>query len=104
MRTVGSVYSRIPRDLPSWRQLRAFEAVARLESISAALEESVGARLFERQRTGCYITELGALWLPRVRRFFEHIRSAVADLSGAAYKCNCEQDHQATTSQPDRDF
>jgi DNA-binding transcriptional LysR family regulator len=79
------------------RQLRAFEAVSRLESVSAAarevnlsqpavtqaihaFEERVNARLFERRQTGCYVTELGAVLVPRVRRFFEHLRAALADL------------------------
>jgi len=83
-------------DVPSFRQLRAFEAVARLESVSdaarevnlsqPALTESLYAfevrlqtRLFERRRSGCYATELGAILLPRVRRFFDHIRSALTE-------------------------
>ena len=87
------------RELPSLRQLRAFEAVARLESVSAAaraihlsqpgvsqairaLENELGAQLFERQRFGCYVTEPGAMLLPRVRRFFEGLRSALTEPSG----------------------
>jgi DNA-binding transcriptional LysR family regulator len=79
------------------RQLRAFEAVSRLESVSAAarevnlsqpgvtqaihaLEQQVNAHLFERRQTGCYITELGAVLVPRVQRFFEKLREALADL------------------------
>jgi DNA-binding transcriptional LysR family regulator len=79
------------------RQLRAFEAVSRLESVSAAarevnlsqpavtqaihaLEERVNARLFDRRQTGCYVTELGAVLVPRVQRFFAHIRAALSDL------------------------
>jgi DNA-binding transcriptional LysR family regulator len=86
------------REVPSFRQLRAFEAVARLESVSAAarevnlsqpgvtqavraLERSLSARLFERRRSGCYTTELGAVLLPRVRRFFDHLQSALRDSS-----------------------
>jgi DNA-binding transcriptional LysR family regulator len=89
-------------ELPSLRHFRAFEAVARLESISAAardinlaqssvtqairgLEKSVGARLFERRRSGCYVTEIGAVLLPRVRNFFERLRSALIDLGGVAW-------------------
>jgi DNA-binding transcriptional LysR family regulator len=73
-------------NIPSFRQLRAFEAVARLESVSSAarevhlsqpaltqslhaLEAGLRIRLFERRRTGCYTTELGTILLPRVRRF-----------------------------------
>lgn len=87
----------ISRELPSLRQLRAFEAVARLENVSAAarevnlsqpgvtqaihaLEERVNARLFERRQSGCYVTELGAVLVPRVRHFFAHLRAALADL------------------------
>jgi LysR family transcriptional regulator, regulator for genes of the gallate degradation pathway len=83
-------------NIPSFRQLRAFEAVARLESVSSAarevhlsqpaltqslhaLEGGLRIRLFERRRTGCYTTELGAILLPRVRRFFDHIRSALSE-------------------------
>jgi len=75
----------IGREIPSLRQLRAFEAVARLESISAAardihlsqpgvsqairaLENGLDAQLFERRRSGCYVTEFGAILLPRIRR------------------------------------
>jgi LysR family transcriptional regulator of gallate degradation len=82
--------------VPSLRQLRAFETVGRLESVSSAarevnlsqpaLTESLHAleirlqtRLFERRRSGCYATELGAILLPRVRRFFDHIRSALTE-------------------------
>jgi LysR family transcriptional regulator of gallate degradation len=83
-------------DIPSLRQLRAFEAAARLESVSNAareinlsqpaltqslhaLEVRLRARLFERRRTGCYATESGKILLPRVRRFFDHIRLALAE-------------------------
>jgi DNA-binding transcriptional LysR family regulator len=83
-------------DIPSLRQLRAFEAVARLESIGGgarevslsqpaltqslhALEARLRVRLFERRRTGCYVTELGAILLPRVNRFFGHVRSALSE-------------------------
>jgi DNA-binding transcriptional LysR family regulator len=86
----------VPLDVPSLRQLRAFEAVARLQSVSGAarevnlsqpaltqslhaLEAALGTPLFERRRSGCYPTGLGAILLPRVRRFFDHIRSALAE-------------------------
>lgn len=82
-------------DIPSLRQLRAFEAAARLESVSSAareinlsqpaltqslqgLEARLRVRLFERRRTGCYVTASGAILLPRVRRFFDHMRLALA--------------------------
>jgi LysR family transcriptional regulator of gallate degradation len=84
------------REIPSLRQLRAFEAVARLESVSAAardihlsqpgvsqairaLENGLGAQLFERRRFGCYVTESGAILLPRIRRFLAHLRSALTE-------------------------
>src|SRR5581483_10242634 len=83
-------------DIPSLRQLRAFEAAARLESVSNAareinlsqpaltqslhaLETRLHTHLFERRRTGCYATEFGEILLPRVRRFFDHIRLALAE-------------------------
>jgi DNA-binding transcriptional LysR family regulator len=83
-------------DLPSPRQLRVFEAVARLESVSAAarevslsqpgvtqavhgLETRLAAQLFERRRSGCYVTELGAILLPRVQRFFAHLQSGLGE-------------------------
>jgi LysR family transcriptional regulator, regulator for genes of the gallate degradation pathway len=88
------------REIPSLRQLRAFEAVARLESVSAAaleirlsqpglsqairaLEKCVAVRLFERRLSGCYATAFGMILLPRVRRFFEDLRAALAEFSGA---------------------
>src|SRR5579859_4553787 len=87
------------REVPSFRQLRAFEAVARLESVSAAarevnlsqpgvtqavraLERRLDARLFERRRSGSYATDLGAVLLPRVRRFFTHLQSALREAGG----------------------
>jgi LysR family transcriptional regulator, regulator for genes of the gallate degradation pathway len=91
----------IAREIPSLRQLRAFEAVARLESVSAAardihlsqpgvsqairaLENCVSAQLFERRRFGCYVTELGAILLPRIRRFLECLRSALTEPGGSS--------------------
>lgn len=85
-----------PYDIPSLRQLRAFEAVARLGSLSKAAREvhlsqpaltqslhafeaKLRIILFSRRRSGCYATELGAILLPRVQRFFEHIRSALSE-------------------------
>src|SRR5262249_37632245 len=89
------------RGIPSLRQLRVFEAVARLESVSSAaraislsqpgvtqavrgLETRLRARLFERRRSGCYVTELGGMLLPRVRRFFDHLQSGLSDGGGAS--------------------
>jgi LysR family transcriptional regulator of gallate degradation len=83
-------------DLPSLRQLRAFEAVARSKSIGAAakelglsqpavtqmvaqIETALAASLLERRRTGTYLTALGSVLLPRVQRLFAHIQSALCD-------------------------
>jgi LysR family transcriptional regulator of gallate degradation len=91
----------IAREIPSLRHLRAFEAVARLESVSAAardihlsqpgvsqairaLENGLNARLFERRRHGCYVTEFGAILLPRVRRFLQYLRSALTEPGGSS--------------------
>jgi LysR family transcriptional regulator of gallate degradation len=91
----------LSRDIPPLRQLRVFEAVARLESVSAAarevslsqpgvtqavhgLETRLKARLFERRRSGCYATDLGRVLLPRVRRFFDHLHSGLNDGAAAA--------------------
>jgi DNA-binding transcriptional LysR family regulator len=35
--------------------------------------------LFERRRSGCYVTELGEVLLPRVRRFFNHLQSGLSE-------------------------
>jgi len=86
----------IPLEVPSLRQLRAFAAAARFGSVGAAaravnlsqpgvtqslhaLEARLDARLFDRRRSGCYVTALGAILLPRVRRFFDHIGSALSE-------------------------
>ncbi|HTP91510.1 MAG TPA: LysR family transcriptional regulator [Xanthobacteraceae bacterium] len=90
-------------DVPSLRQLRGFEAVARLKSFSGAarevnlsqpaltqsvhaLEARLATRLFERRHSGCFATEPAAILLPRVRRFFDHIRAALGEptLAGAS--------------------
>ena len=82
--------------MPSLQQLRVFEAVAHHESISAAaktihlsqpsvtlaigqLEGKVGAPLFDRRRTGCYVTSAGAIFLPRVTRMSAQIRQALCE-------------------------
>ena len=82
--------------LPSLQQLRIFETVATHESISGAaktvnlsqpsvslalgmLEDKVGARLFDRRRTGCYATAAGAILLPRVTRMQTQIRQALCE-------------------------
>jgi LysR family transcriptional regulator, regulator for genes of the gallate degradation pathway len=83
-------------DLPSLRQLRAFEAVARRNSIGAAarelglsqpavtqmvaqVETALVVKLLERRRSGTYLTPLGSVLLPRVGRLFAHIQAALGD-------------------------
>jgi DNA-binding transcriptional LysR family regulator len=88
---------------PSLQQLRIFESVATLESISAAaktihlsqpsvtlairqLENKVGARLLNRRRTGCYTTIAGSIFLARVTRMLMQIRQALCEpLVGAPF-------------------
>lgn len=79
---------------PSLQQLRIFEVVAKMESMSGAakaihlsqpsvtqaivqLEKAVGATLFARRRTGSYITRVGAIFLPRVERMLAQMRQAL---------------------------
>ena len=83
-------------DFPSLRQLRAFEAAARCKSIGRAakelglsqpavtqmigqLESALAAGLLERRRSGSFLTPLGSVLLPRVRRLFALIQSALSD-------------------------
>jgi DNA-binding transcriptional LysR family regulator len=83
-------------DFPTLRQLRAFEAVARLNSIGAAagelrlsqpavsqivaqIEAGLAVSLLERRRTGSYLTTLGSVLLPRVQRLFAAMHSALCD-------------------------
>jgi DNA-binding transcriptional LysR family regulator len=90
-----------PLDVPSLRQLRSFEAVARLKSFSGAarevnlsqpaltqsvhaLEVRLAAHLLERRHAGCFVTEAGTILLPRVQRFFDHIRAALSELTFAS--------------------
>lgn len=88
-------------DIPSVRQLRIFAAVAAAQSVSGAakavnlsqpgvtqsvraLEKRVGAELFERRGSGCYLTASGAILLPRIARFFDQLRLALADAGAGA--------------------
>jgi LysR family transcriptional regulator, regulator for genes of the gallate degradation pathway len=90
-----------PDDIPSVRQLRMFSAVAAAQSISAAakavnlsqpgvtqsvhgLEQRVGAELFERRGSGCYLTASGAILLPRIQRFFDQLHLALGDAGAGA--------------------
>jgi DNA-binding transcriptional LysR family regulator len=83
-------------DIPSVRQLRIFATVATTQSVSGAakvvnlsqpgvtqslhvLERRLGADLFDRRGSGCYLTSSGAILLPRAQRFFDQLRLAVSD-------------------------
>jgi LysR family transcriptional regulator, regulator for genes of the gallate degradation pathway len=83
-------------DIPSVRQLRIFVAVASARSVSGAaqavnlsqpgvtqslhaLERRLGAELFERRGSGCYLTPGGEILLPRIQRFFDQLRLALGD-------------------------
>jgi DNA-binding transcriptional LysR family regulator len=85
--------------VPSFRRLRAFDATARLKSISAAaqhlglsqpalthsvaqLEAELGARLFERGPEGAFLNEAGRIFRKRCTRFFEQVGSALAQANG----------------------
>jgi len=90
-----------PDDIPSLRQLRIFAAVAAAQSVSGAakavnlsqpgvtqsvraLEQCVGAELFERRGSGCYLTAGGAILLPRIQRFIDQLRLALGDAGAGA--------------------
>nr|WP_314524871.1 LysR substrate-binding domain-containing protein [uncultured Brevundimonas sp.] len=82
-----------PRRLPPLNALKAFEAVARLSSVSLAaqelgvtpgavsqqvrlLEDHAGAPLMRRETGGLALTELGERLLPVLREAFEHLKRA----------------------------
>src|SRR5215470_10909815 len=83
--------------VPSFRQLLVFEAVARTENVSRAaaaihvsqpavtqaiarLEHEVGAALFRRRNTGCYLTHAGEILQRRTARLFTQLDQALSDL------------------------
>ena len=85
--------------VPSLRRLRAFEAAARLSSLSAAaqalrltqpalthsigqLEAEVGTRLFERRPEGSFLTEAGHSFHRRTQRFFAQVEDALTRATG----------------------
>jgi molybdate transport repressor ModE-like protein len=85
-------------NLPSPRHLRVLEAVARLGSFTKAAEEvrltqpavtqaiakveaQVGKQLLDRHPGAACLTEFGRKYLARTRRFFQHIESALAEIS-----------------------
>lgn len=83
--------------VPSFRQLLVFETVARTENVSRAaadihvsqpavtqaiarLEHEVGAPLFRRRNTGCYLTEAGVILQRRTARLFAQVGQALSEL------------------------
>jgi DNA-binding transcriptional LysR family regulator len=81
----------------SFRQLRLFDSVARLQSFRRAseecnlsqpavtqalakLEQQVGVELLERRANGSYLNELGRIMHRRVSRFVEQIEHALVEL------------------------
>src|SRR5215468_9289736 len=83
--------------VPSFRQLLVFEAVARTENVSRAaaaihvsqpavtqaiarLEHEVGAALFRRRNTGCYLTHAGEILQRRTARLFTQLDQALTEL------------------------
>jgi DNA-binding transcriptional LysR family regulator len=82
--------------VPNFRQLAAFDAVVRTESLSRAaaeigrsqpaltqtiakLEREFGAVMFKRKNTGCYMTEAGSILHRRAGRLFAQIDQALAE-------------------------
>jgi DNA-binding transcriptional LysR family regulator len=83
--------------VPSFRQLLVFETVARTENVSRAaaaihvsqpavtqaiarLEDEIGAALFRRRNTGCYLTEAGEILQRRTARLCAQLDQALAEL------------------------
>jgi LysR family transcriptional regulator, regulator for genes of the gallate degradation pathway len=88
------------QDRPSLRQLHVFEAVARHKSIGrgaavvslsqpavtqaiASLESRLGVTLFQRGRSGSYLTEFGEILLARTERLFDFISQGLRRLPGS---------------------
>src|SRR3954454_15304697 len=87
----------MPRQLPPLNALRAFEAAARSESFTRAaeelcvtqgavshqvkaLEDTLGIKLFNRERQRLVITEAGREYLAAVRDAFDQIAEATGRL------------------------
>ena len=83
--------------IPSFRRLLVFETVARTENVSraaagihvskpavtqaiAGLERDIGAPLFRRRNTGCYLTEPGEILQRRTARLFAQLDQALSEL------------------------
>jgi LysR family transcriptional regulator, regulator for genes of the gallate degradation pathway len=86
-------------NIPSFRRLLVFDTVARTENVSraaaaihvsqpavtqaiAGLEREIGATLFRRRNTGCYLTEDGEILQRRTARLFAQLDQALAELVG----------------------
>jgi LysR family transcriptional regulator, regulator for genes of the gallate degradation pathway len=84
----------------SFRQLKLFESVGRLESVRrgseecnlsqpavtqalSKLEQQLGVVLLERRSSGSYLTEAGRVFRVRVERLFAQMGAAMIDLGGA---------------------
>ncbi|HSX57473.1 MAG TPA: LysR family transcriptional regulator, partial [Sphingomonas sp.] len=81
----------------SFRQLKLFESVGRLNSVRKAseecnlsqpavtqslakLEQQIGVALLERRASGSYLNELGEIFHRRTTRLFDLIERALVDL------------------------
>src|SRR5262249_25468766 len=88
-----------PPHLPSLRQLRVFQAVAQHKSIGRAapavslsqpavtqamtsLESRFGVQMFERGRSGSYLTDFGTILLARTERLFDIMGQGLQHLLG----------------------
>lgn len=86
-------------DHPSFWQLRVFDCVAKLENVTKAsgellrtqpavttcilaLEKLLGATLFERNKTGIYLTEVGVAAHIRTRKILAALEEAMAIMPG----------------------
>ena len=93
----------MPPKLPNLRHLRAFQAVVKLSSVTAAshvvhlsqpavtqaigkLEASFGAVLLDRSTNGSYPTAAGDILARRLERFFEQLRAALAEATEPAVR------------------
>lgn len=87
------------KELPSIWQLRVFETVARMQSVTrasqellrsqpattssiAGFEELLGAVLFDRSSTGIYLTPVGQTVLVRTRKILASVEEALAAVPG----------------------
>ncbi|QIL83108.1 LysR family transcriptional regulator [Diaphorobacter sp. HDW4A] len=85
--------------LPNFWQLRVFDCVAKLENVTRAaqellrtqpaittcilaLEKALGATLFERHKTGIYLTEVGVAAHIRTKKILEWLEETMALLPG----------------------